>query len=233
MNDTDQESAFTMLTSYGLIPSAANHDDRLTPPASFASWRQSPWVHGYRDRRRLYHSGFIYEVPAQSPDSDAEYFYKPTIFIVLYTTEFVGLTPLPPPSPYFKLTLPSTDDLSEPPWVPLSALRITYQEDMSIEIANCLMPTFPRLVESEMYVLLRDTLFHSARWGQQLAQVTALIYSHSCPGGPDHLPAIVAPRFREFAKWIQSEIKGEANYNALEHLQEDFMQYEKRKEFDS
>ena len=233
MNDADQERAWTILPSHNLIPSVPDHDDISTlSPASFASWRQEASAYRYRDRRRLRSCASIYEIPTQSPDSNSEdsilppLVFTPCIFIILYSTEFVGLPPLPALTSYSKSLFLSVDDSLESPYVPLSALlRQTnvFKEDIYIDFAGCLVPTFARLLESEMYVLLQQTSLHSATWGQHMAQLSALIYSRSCPGGPDNLPAIVAPRFREFAKWIQSDLKGEEDHSALKHLQENFM----------
>lgn len=98
--------------------------------------------------------------------------------------------------------------------------------DSPAEFATCLLPTFTRLVESEMHILLQDPSPDSLEWGQHMAQLSALVHSRFCPGGLDHVPIIAAPKFHEFIKWVQLSRKGKRDYNALQRLQEDYKQHE-------
>ena len=227
MNDSDQEYAFTILTSHGLIPSIADNHD--TPsPTTFANWRQSSSTHQYHDRRNLRHGAPIYEVPpAQLLDSTSQPVFIPRMFIILYSTELTGLAPLPPPASYPELLSPLVQSLSEPPYIPLSALPgvAGREEDSPTEFATCLLPTFPRLVESEMHILLQVPSPNSLEWGQHMAQLSALVHSRSCPGGLDHVPVIAAPKFHEFIKWVQLSRKGKRDYSALQRLQKDYKQH--------
>ena len=140
--------------------------------------------------------------------------------------EFTGLAPLPTPTSYLKLLSPPVDNPSEPQYVPPSALlKVTGKEDNPTEFASCLLPTFPRLVESEMHILLQVCSPDSLEWVQHMAQFSALVHSSSCPGGLDHVPDIVAPKFHNFVKWIQLARKGQRDYHALACLQEEYRQH--------
>ena len=229
MNDSDQEHAFTILTSNGLIPSIAdNHDTSSgSSPITFANWRQNSSTHQYRDRRKLRHRAPIYEIPpAQSLNPDSQPAFIPRMFIILYSTELTGLAPLSPSTSYSELLSPSVRNSPESPYIPLSVLLgAADREYSSAELASCLLPTFPRLLESEMHVLLQDCSPDSLGWGQHMAQLSALAHSRFCPGGLDHVPLIAAPKFHEFIKWAQLSHKGKRDYHALQRLQEDYKQH--------
>jgi len=99
------------------------------------------------------------------------------------------------------------------------------EKDSPTEFATCLLPMFPRLVESEMHVLLQDPSPDSLEWGQHMAQLSALVHSRFCPGGLDHVPVIAASKYHEFIKWVQLSRKGKRDYRALQCLQEDYKQH--------
>lgn len=186
-------------------------DEQQPLPISFKRWREQASSYQYRDRRRLRHSAPIYEITRSQPKeaSATSFKYTPRMFIIIYSAEFVGLPPLPATNQPMGVS-------SEEAYVPVTALRP--QLDPDIQLRGCLVPKFPQLVESEMHVLLQNTQPHSAAWDQHVCQLSALSRSRGCPGGPRHLPHIVAPKFSAFSNWIVASFSGEADYEALSGL---------------
>lgn len=144
------------------------------------------------------------------------------MFIILYSVEFAGLAPLPTPIPDVR-----SDDSQKPLYVPLATLSgVTSQENIRSEFGSCLIPTFQRLVESEMHVILQEPSHHSITWGQHMAQLAALSRSRYCPGRLDGLPGIVDSRFVPFASWAGSARKMGGDFVELKRLQENFKRHD-------
>lgn len=209
LHDKDQERAFIILTSHGLIPSLPDDSDTpLHPYTSFVNWRQeyaSPSQ--YRDRRRLRHGAPIYETPPQPANSDPKTTFTPRMLIILYSAEFAGLAPI---------SSQHSDSPGDTRFIPLAALQ------KSTDIPNCLVPTFQSLVESEIHVLLQDPNHPSPTWCQHAAQLASLVCSGSCPGGMDGLADFVSPQFQPFAIWLQRSQKGMTDHGALKRMRRDF-----------
>jgi hypothetical protein len=86
-----------------------------------------------------------------------------------------------------------------------------------------LVPTFMRLIESEMHVLLRHADFHSTVWGQYMAELSELLRSRSYGRGTDDLEDVINPKFSRFLDWVQLSMKGEADYEDLKFLKESYV----------
>lgn len=211
VNDADQERIFAILTSQGALPSI-DEDIAATRPANFMRWRKLATLFSYRDRRRVRLCTPVYEIPGTGDELDDGLIP----FIIIYSAESIGLPLLPyPPS---TATIPSPGTPSKPPYVPVSTLKSLGCGPSGMSGWTSLIPTFPRLVESEMHILLHHAEFMSPLWGQHMAQLSALLRSRTFDEGHDCLTTLVNPQLSRFAQWVESDLKGESNYEDLERL---------------
>ena len=128
-------------------------------------------------------------------------------YVILYSTEIVGLPPVP--------RLGSFEPSSDTPYT-LTSEPSSNGPDIT------LIPRFSLLVESELHLLLLHADYASPVWGQHTAQLSELLRSRSSPNGHHSLPDLVAPIFHDFAEWMKDYLEGEANYESLPSLRETY-----------
>ncbi|OXV06002.1 hypothetical protein Egran_06230 [Elaphomyces granulatus] len=197
INDADQERAFAVLISQGALP-AVPEDSAESRPAEFTRWRELAPSYRFRDRRRVRLCTPMYELPGTGNPFDP--------FVILYSTEAVGLCPVPFPEPL--------EASSESPYVLVSSDPLVSPDSASQDSSGdkiILAPTFPSLVESEVHVLSCIADHLSPVWGQHMAQLSELLRSRSCDKGYDSLQELVNPRLSQFSGWIQSHLRGDNN----------------------
>lgn len=208
-----------MFTTQGLKISTPTTD--LSPPTSYQEWlERGPPEFGCRDRRRFRLFTPIYVFPPTGDPFDD----MVAPFLIVYSAEDIGLPPLPAVSSadtgtgIYQLlsTIGSSSEL-------LKRGSNVYTDGIDRSV-DCWIPSFAALVRSEIHVLLKHSKLWSPVWCQHMAQLSALSYSRSCPGGPDGLLAIVADeKLANFVRWFQTSRKGEAHVADLNPLQEKYL----------
>lgn len=222
INANDQQHAFELLLSHGL--SISTSSEQQEKPASFKDWYESTRASSpsqYYDRRKTRLVTPIYELPATGNPLDD--MLRP--FIIVYSAEEVGLPPIASP-------MSTSEKIFKAAYVALSAPNpdiVPCDEKLSLKASedflsgNSMVPTFNNLVRSEMHVLLMHAELHSPVWGQHMAQLSELVHSRACVDGLDNLQETVADeRLNEFISWFEAGLKGEADYERLESLQETY-----------
>ncbi|EPE30273.1 hypothetical protein GLAREA_12996 [Glarea lozoyensis ATCC 20868] len=215
VNEEDQSRAFDLLTAQGALPMVPVNS--ITErPTDFNQWRQLAKSYQYFDRCRTRLSTPIYQLP---PTEDAlDDMLLP--FVVLYSAESVGLPPVPSVKSD-KQTLPSKTMASTNAYVSLSTLSsLDTAQGTTQRNGSCLIPTFSKLVKSEMHILLSHAEFHSPVWGQHMAQLSELINSRD----PGDLSLDLSPRYADFLEWVLLSMKGDADYAELDGLKESYRQ---------
>lgn len=82
----------------------------------------------------------------------------------------------------------NVDATSPVPEARISAL-ILHVQSLATPVDIVFVQEVPRSTLSALFLLVSE---------QQMSQLSALVHSRSCPGGLDHVPTVVAPKFHEF-----------------------------------
>lgn len=211
VNAADQHRVFDLLLCQGLSISISDRNSRKT--LSFKEWqREAPSFSQFHDRRRTRLVTPIYELPATGDVLDD--MLRP--FIVVYSAEEVGLPFIAPPTAMTETEITGA-------YTTLSELNqdlaLCNKGSEKFRLIDAIIPSFISLVKSEMHVLLMHAEPHSPVWGQHMAQLSELVHSRACVGGPDSLQELITDAiFQDFISWFQESLRGAADYDRLENL---------------
>ena len=168
----------------------------------------------------------IYELPGTGDPFDD--FCLP--FIVVYSAEAVGLSPVPPLEQIIS-TRPGEEDAdastTHKDYLVVSSLPF-YIPGPPESLSNLMVPEFRCLIQSEMHVLLQHA-DHPPTWGQHMAQLSEPVRSRGCERGIDSLCDLVQqPRLLRFARWVQADLRGHSDRESLQSIRDEYRETGRR-----